>query len=62
MLLYINVIMHIHVYTENCKIVIVKIFSDSMGSATIKRTNIMRIINANAVRVVCPKINRAKYF
>ena len=37
-------------HTVNRKIFVVKIFSDSMGSAKIKRTNIMRIINANVVR------------
>ena len=36
--------------TVNRKFFVVKIFSDSMGSVKIKRTNIMRIINANAVR------------
>ena len=32
------------------QIFIVKIFSDSMSSAKIKQTDIMRIINANAAR------------
>ena len=36
--------------TINWEIFIVKIFLDSMASAKIKRTNIMRIINNNAVR------------
>ena len=36
--------------TINHKILIVNLFSDSMGNAKIKRTKIMHIINANAVR------------
>ena len=41
--------MHTHIiyYTENCKIFIVKIFSNSMGNVKMK---VMCIINANAVR------------
>ena len=40
----------------NHKIFIVKVFSDRMGNAKIKRSKIMLVINANVVRVVCPKI------
>ena len=36
--------------TVNWEIFVVKIFSDSMASAKIKRMKIMRIINDNAVR------------
>ena len=36
--------------TVNRKMFVVKIFSDSMGSAKIKRMNIMHIINANVLR------------
>ena len=39
-----------NVYTVIWEIFSVENFSDSMGSAKIKRTNIMRIINTNAVR------------
>ena len=46
-----HVHVHVHVLcTINCNIFVVKIFSDSMGSARIKRTNIILIINTNAVR------------
>ena len=37
-------------YTVNWEIFVVKIFSDSMASAKIKRTKIMCIINDNSVR------------
>ena len=41
---------HTHAHTVNRAILVVKIFSDSMDSAKIKRTKIMRIINDNAER------------
>ena len=52
--------------TVNREIFIVKIFSDSMASAKIKRTIIMHIINDNAVRGrlsknYLTKIYRTKY-
>ena len=37
-------------YTVNRNIYRVKIFLDSMGSAKIKRTDIMSIVNANVVQ------------
>ena len=41
---------HVYTCTVNCEIFVVKIFSDSMGNAKIKRTKIMCIIDANVVR------------
>ena len=55
-------IYNMYIYRKSQNFV-VKIFSDSMGSAKIKRMNIMCIINTNAVRKLFnTKINHMKYF